>query len=38
MPDQTERRYQLAAAQGRKPDYLARAEIETMFSHGDAVM
>ncbi|MGH8765735.1 MAG: hypothetical protein ACRET8_08455, partial [Burkholderiales bacterium] len=29
---------QLAAQQGRKPEYLSAAEIETMFQHGDAVM
>jgi ribulose-5-phosphate 4-epimerase/fuculose-1-phosphate aldolase len=29
---------QLAAMHGRKPEYLSRAEIETMFEHGDAVM
>ena len=29
---------QLAAAHGRKPDYLEAAEIESMFKHGDAVM
>ena len=29
---------QLAAAHGRKPEYLEAAEIESMFKHGDAVM
>ena len=29
---------QLAALHGRKPEYLTKAEIETMFQHGDAVM
>ena len=29
---------QLAGAKGRKPDFLSREEIETMFRHGDAVM
>jgi ribulose-5-phosphate 4-epimerase/fuculose-1-phosphate aldolase len=29
---------QLAAAHGRRPEYLGREEIETMFKHGDAVM
>ena len=29
---------QLASAKGRKPDFLSREEIETMFKHGDAVM
>jgi len=29
---------QLAAQQGRKPEYLSKEEIETMFKHGDAVM
>ena len=29
---------QLASANGRKPDYLSREEIENMFKHGDAVM
>jgi ribulose-5-phosphate 4-epimerase/fuculose-1-phosphate aldolase len=29
---------QLAAAHGRKPEYLPAEEIETMFKHGDAVM
>src|SRR4029079_1430293 len=29
---------QLAGQQGRKPEYLTKAEIETMFKHGDAVM
>lgn len=29
---------QLAAIRGGKPEYLTKAEIETMFKHGDAVM
>jgi ribulose-5-phosphate 4-epimerase/fuculose-1-phosphate aldolase len=29
---------QLAAAHGRRPEYLAAAEIESMFKHGDDVM
>jgi len=29
---------QLAAAHGRKPEYLEASEIESMFKHGDAVM
>jgi len=29
---------QLAAAVGRRPEYLGAAEIESMFKHGDAVM
>jgi len=29
---------QLAAQQGRRPEYLSKAECEKMFTHGDAVM